>query len=125
MKKKRESRRRYFASPTMRHPVPPSPYTGQFAAGVNNTNLKGWSAVVETNLTGTFNVTKAVYDKYMQDHGGAVVNITVCNRNGFAGMAHSGAARAGVENLSMSLTMEWAADGVRVRVRGDCDWRTI
>ena len=87
---------------------------GQFAAGVNNTNIKGWKAVIETNLTGTFNVTKAVYDKYMAEHGGSIVNITVCNRNGFAGMAHSGAARAGVENLSMSLTMEWAADGVRV-----------
>ena len=87
---------------------------GQFAAGFNNTNLKGWRAVVETNLTGTFNVTKAVYEKYMENHGGSIVNITVCNRNGFAGMAHSGAARAGVENLSMSLTMEWAADGVRV-----------
>lgn len=87
---------------------------GQFAAGFNNTNLKGWKAVVETNLTGTFNVTKAVYDKYMGVHGGAIVNITVCNKNGFAGMAHSGAARAGVENLSMSLTMEWASEGVRV-----------
>lgn len=87
---------------------------GQFAAGVNSTNLKGWKAVVETNLTGTFNVTKAVYDKYMSENGGSIVNITVCNRNGFAGMAHSGAARAGVENLSKSLTMEWAADGVRV-----------
>jgi len=87
---------------------------GQFAAGVNNTNLKGWNAVIETNLTGTFIVTKAVYDKYMQEHGGSIVNITVCNKNGFATMAHSGAARAGVENLSMSLTLEWAADGVRV-----------
>lgn len=87
---------------------------GQFAAGFNETNLKGWKAVVETNLTGTFNVTKAVYDKFMKSNGGSIVNITVCNRNGFAGMAHSGAARAGVENLSMSLTMEWAADGVRI-----------
>lgn len=46
--------------------------------------------------------------------GGAVVNVLVAMQNGFPMMAHSGAARAGVENLSKSLASEWAPHGVRV-----------
>jgi citronellol/citronellal dehydrogenase len=50
----------------------------------------------------------------MQAHGGAIVNMTADFRNGMPGMGHSGAARAGMSNLTMTAAVEWAAHGVRV-----------
>ena len=50
----------------------------------------------------------------MEKHGGSIVNIIADVRNGFPGMAHTGAARAGVENLTKTLAIEWAGAGVRV-----------
>ena len=46
--------------------------------------------------------------------GGAIVSILAMIRNGFPGMAHTGAARAGVDNLTKSLAVEWSTAGVRV-----------
>ena len=40
------------------------------------------------------------FHQYMKENGGNIVNIVTINRMGMAGMAHSGAARAGVKNLS-------------------------
>jgi NAD(P)-dependent dehydrogenase (short-subunit alcohol dehydrogenase family) len=47
-------------------------------------------------------------------HGGSIVNIILANKNGFPMMAHSGAARAGVENLGKSMALEWVGSNVRV-----------
>lgn len=87
---------------------------GQFPSPAEQINQKGWHAVVETNLTGTFNVTRAVFNQGMAEKGGAVVNIVADMWNGFPGMAHTGAARAGVVNLTKTLAVEWASRGVRI-----------
>ena len=87
---------------------------GQFPSPAEFINRKGWHAVVETNLTGTFFLTQEVFNQSMRDHGGSVVNITMDNRNGFPMLSHSAAARAGVQNLTMSLANEWGKYGVRV-----------
>ncbi len=50
----------------------------------------------------------------MQQHGGAIVNMTADFRNGMPGMGHSGAARSGMSNLTMTAAYEWAQAGVRV-----------
>eukprot|EP01136_Pigoraptor_vietnamica_P002465 Opistho-1_new@30495 len=57
---------------------------------------------------------REVFTQAMQAHGGAIVNMTADFRNGMPGMAHSGAARAGMSNLTMSAAFEWAHAGVRV-----------
>ncbi|XP_014161906.1 peroxisomal trans-2-enoyl-CoA reductase [Geospiza fortis] len=87
---------------------------GQFASPSEAIRAKGWNAVIDTNLTGTFYCCKAVYNAWMQEHGGAIVNITAAVRNGFPGMSHSGAARAAVDNLTKTLALEWAHSGVRI-----------
>lgn len=87
---------------------------GQFPSPAELINKKGWHAVVETNLTGTFFLTQEVFNRAMVKNGGAIVNITMDNRNGFAMMAHSAAARAGVENLTKTLANEWGRHGVRI-----------
>ncbi len=50
----------------------------------------------------------------MNENGGVIVNIIADMWKGFPGMSHTGAARAGVDNLSKSLAMEWVSYGVRV-----------
>lgn len=87
---------------------------GQFPSPAEDVSLKGWEAVVRTNLTGGFLVSRESYRQWMQAHGGAIVNLIADMWNGMPGMAHSGAARAGMLNLGESLACEWAASGVRV-----------
>ncbi|XP_041935777.1 peroxisomal trans-2-enoyl-CoA reductase [Alosa sapidissima] len=87
---------------------------GQFSSPVANMTAKGWKAVIDTNLNGTFLCCKEVYSAWMKDHGGVIVNIIADMWKGFPGMAHTGAARAAVDNLTKTLAIEWAANGVRV-----------
>ncbi|XP_069472901.1 peroxisomal trans-2-enoyl-CoA reductase-like isoform X1 [Ambystoma mexicanum] len=87
---------------------------GQFPSPAEAIPSKGWNAVIETNLTGTFYCCKSVYNAWMKDHGGAIVNIVADMWKGFPGMAHTGAARAAVDNLTKSLAIEWAHNGVRI-----------
>jgi peroxisomal trans-2-enoyl-CoA reductase len=74
----------------------------------------GWHAVIDTNLTGTFTCCREVFEVYMGEHGGAIVNIIADMFKGFPGMMHTGAARAGVDNMTKTLAVEWAQAGIRV-----------
>lgn len=87
---------------------------GQFISPIEDISAKGWNAVIETNLTGTFYMCKAVYNSWMKEHGGSIVNIIVLINNGFPTAAHSGAAREGVYNLTKSMALAWASSGVRI-----------
>jgi citronellol/citronellal dehydrogenase len=87
---------------------------GQFPAPLVAISKRGFEAVVANNLTGGFLMMREVFGQSMQRHGGAIVNMTADFRNGMPGMAHSGAARAGMSNLTMSASYEWAYAGVRV-----------
>ena len=72
---------------------------GQFPSPVEAISANGWRTVIDLNLNGTFLCCKEAFNSCMGQHGGAIVNI-VCEMNsGFPGMAHTGAARAGVVNL--------------------------
>ncbi|KAH0513516.1 Peroxisomal trans-2-enoyl-CoA reductase [Microtus ochrogaster] len=89
---------------------------GQFLSPIEDISAKGWQAVIETNLTGTFYMCKAgeFYNSWMKDHGGSIVNIIVLINNGFPTASHSGAAREGVYNLTKSMALAWAKSGVRI-----------
>jgi len=87
---------------------------GQFPSPMASISKKGFEAVVSNNLTGGFLVMREVYVRSMQQHGGAVVNMAADMWRGMPGMAHSGAARAGMVNLTKSAAYEWAHAGVRV-----------
>jgi citronellol/citronellal dehydrogenase len=87
---------------------------GQFPAPLLAISKKGFDAVVANNLTGGFLMMRELFNQCMQAHGGAVVNMTADFRNGMPGMGHSGAARAGMSNLTATAAFEWAHAGVRV-----------
>lgn len=88
---------------------------GQFPSPAKMISPKGFEAVVRNNLLGTFNVTHAVANRAMlPQRRGRVINVTANVARGFPGMAHTGAARAGVENLTRSLAVEWAREGITV-----------
>ena len=87
---------------------------GQFPADLENITPNGFLAVVRSNLIGGFIVSKAVFLKSMKQHGGSIINITADEVGGMPRMAHSGAARAGMENLTQTAAVEWAYAGVRI-----------
>jgi citronellol/citronellal dehydrogenase len=87
---------------------------GQFPVEAGALKPKGWSAVIDTNLNGTWWVTQAAHRLALREHGGAIVNIVADVWVGAPGMVHTGAARSGVMNMTVTLAAEWARDGVRV-----------
>lgn len=86
---------------------------GQFAQIARDFSLKGWNAVIETNLTGTWNMTQVFGAQMLARSGGNIVNVTAVTGRGFPGIAHTGAARAGVLELTKTLAIEW---GPKIRL---------
>ncbi len=87
---------------------------GQFPAQLRDISLNGWNAVVRNNMTATFLVSKEVYLRWMEQNGGAIVNVGADWELGMPGMGHNGAARAGQVNFTFTASIEWAHSGVRV-----------
>lgn len=88
---------------------------GQFPSLARYINDKGWNAVINNNVNGTFYATRVMANRFfIPQKEGNVVNIIVNHYRGFPGMAHTGAARAAVENLTKSLAQEWATYNVRL-----------
>ena len=88
---------------------------GQFPAALEDISIRGWEAVVRNNLTGGFLMSREVFKQSMKQAGeGAIVNITADHWRGMPDMGHSGAARGGMENFTMTAAAEWGRYGVRV-----------
>ncbi len=87
---------------------------GQFPSAIEKISRNGFLTVVENNLVGGFLMAKEVYNVIMKEKGGNIVNITADCANGFPNMAHTGAARAGMENFTKTAAWEWGRFGVRV-----------
>ena len=88
---------------------------GQFPTPAEALTNKGWDSVIRNNLSGTWYMTRAVATGAMLPAGsGVIINVIAEVKRGFPGMVHTGAARAGVENMTRTLAVEWARHGVRV-----------
>ena len=75
----------------------------------------GWDAVIATNLTSLFNMTKQVSAKMAERGWGRIVNISSVNGvKGQAGQTNYSAAKAGVIGFTKALAAELAAKGVTV-----------
>lgn len=87
---------------------------GQFPAPLETISRNGFESVVRNNLTGTFLVSREAVNQYMKDHGGSIVCILADIEKGMPLMGHSGAARAGVQNLVKTAAVEWSRFNVRI-----------
>jgi citronellol/citronellal dehydrogenase len=88
---------------------------GQFPQAAIDFSPKGWNAVIDTNLNGTWYMMQQAARRWRDaKRGGAIVNIVTVVSRGMPGVAHTCAARAGVIYLSKTVAIEWAPLGIRI-----------
>jgi citronellol/citronellal dehydrogenase len=88
---------------------------GQFLSPAEGISPKGFRTVIELNVVGTWLMTHAAATKAFIPQGdGKVVSVTLSPHNGMPGMVHSGAARAAVENMTRTLSIEWSRFNVKL-----------
>ncbi len=74
-----------------------------------------WDFVLDTNLKGTYNMTKAAITTMMKNQKGCIVNISsVSGTNGLAGQTNYSASKAGIIGFSKALAKEVAGFNIRV-----------
>lgn len=85
-----------------------------FMANFEDISENGWETIVETNLSGTRHCCVAAVEE-LANGGGSIINLSTAGAlQGFPYMSHYGASKAGVINLTGSLSYEWAEKGIRV-----------
>jgi citronellol/citronellal dehydrogenase len=88
---------------------------GQFPQMALDFKVKGWNAVIDTNLNGTWYMMQSAARQWVERKTpGSIVNIIADIWRGMPGIAHTCAARAGVAYLSKSVAVEWAPHRIRV-----------
>ena len=88
---------------------------GQFPQSAIDFPVKGWNAVINNNLNGTWYMMQRAAQYWRdQQRPGSIVNITVVTERGMPGVAHTVAARSGVIGLTRTVAVEWAPLGIRV-----------
>jgi 2,4-dienoyl-CoA reductase [(3E)-enoyl-CoA-producing], peroxisomal len=88
---------------------------GNFYAPSATLSPNAWKAVVEIDLYGTFYCSQAVYPVMAKQGGGRIVSTSMTlHYRGWPLMAHATAAKAGVDALTRTLAVEWAAQRIRV-----------
>jgi peroxisomal 2,4-dienoyl-CoA reductase len=88
---------------------------GNFYAPSATLSPNAWRAVVETDLYGTFYCAQAAYPVMKAQGGGRIVSVSMTlHYRGWPLMAHATAAKAGVDALTRTLALEWAADHITV-----------
>lgn len=89
---------------------------GQFAAPALDITPKGWHAVIETNLYGTWYMMQEAGRRWIaRGEQGSIVSMVLPVHHGpGVGIPHSMASRAGQIAVSRTLAVEWAPHGIRV-----------
>ena len=77
--------------------------------------VENWNKVINTNLNGTFNLSKAVIIPMMKKRSGTIINISsIAGIYGHARQTNYSAAKAGIIGFTKALAKEVAAYGIRV-----------
>jgi NAD(P)-dependent dehydrogenase (short-subunit alcohol dehydrogenase family) len=87
---------------------------GNFVAPATGISSNGFRTVIEIDLLGTFHVMRAAY-QFLRKPGASLINISADQAmRGYVGQVHVCAAKAGIDQITRVLALEWAADGIRV-----------
>ena len=87
---------------------------GQFVAAAQDISYKGFRAVTRLNLDAPWYITTGVANRFfIPANYGKIVSITMTPHRGMPFMAHSSAARAGMESLTRNWAVEWGPLGIR------------
>ena len=87
---------------------------GNFVCLAEKLSPNGFGTVVDIDLKGTFNVSRAAHP-HLQKQGGAILNISATLQLlGTVGQSHAAAAKAGIDSLTRTLAVEWGPQKVRV-----------
>jgi 2,4-dienoyl-CoA reductase [(3E)-enoyl-CoA-producing], peroxisomal len=87
---------------------------GNFVCLAENLSPNGFGTVVDIDLKGTFNVSRAAFP-HLKARGGVVLNISATLQLlGTVGQSHASAAKAGIDALTRALAVEWGPAGIRV-----------
>ena len=88
---------------------------GNFLADAETLSTNGFKTIMEIDTLGTFNMCKLVYNKWMKNHGGVIINISsTVHHFGTYFQIHSGSSKAAVDNITKVLALEWGPHKVRV-----------
>lgn len=88
---------------------------GNFLAPAATLSPNGFKTVMEIDACGTFNVCRAAFDARMRDHGGIILNISATLHVAATPMqVHAASAKAAVDTITRTLSLEWASSGIRV-----------
>ncbi len=92
---------------------------GQFPQDAIDFSRKGWLAVIDTNLNGTWWMMQEAAKLWRErEEPGNIINIVANVERGMPQAAHTCAARAGVIYLSKTMATEWAPHKIRVNCIG-------
>ena len=87
---------------------------GNFLCAAEELSPNGFGTVVDIDLKGTFNVSRAAFQQLKQNRG-QILNISATlHYLGTPMQLHVSAAKAGVDALTRNLAVEWGAHGIRV-----------
>ena len=87
---------------------------GNFPALAADMSVNAFKTVVDIDLMGTVHVMKAAYP-YLTRPGASIINISAPQSYlPYEGQAHVCAAKAGVDQITRTLSMEWGLEGIRI-----------
>lgn len=88
---------------------------GNFLAPAAQLSNNGFKTVLDIDACGTFNVSRAAFDRCLRERGGVILNISATLHYAATVMQiHASAAKAAVDAVTRTLAVEWGPLGVRV-----------
>ncbi|XP_067859713.1 peroxisomal 2,4-dienoyl-CoA reductase [(3E)-enoyl-CoA-producing] [Heptranchias perlo] len=88
---------------------------GNFLCPASGLSFNAFKTVLEIDTIGTFNTSKILYQRWLKDHGGVIVNITATlSYRGQILQVHAGSAKAAIDAMTKHLAVEWGPDNIRI-----------
>ncbi|MEC7519411.1 MAG: SDR family oxidoreductase [Myxococcota bacterium] len=88
---------------------------GNFLCPAATLSYNAFKTVIDIDTIGTWNVTRAAFERGLRDRGGVILNISATLHYAATPLqTHASAAKAAVDSLTKSLALEWGSMGIRV-----------